>query len=518
MDACPDSALGILDSIDASALSRPDRALYALLYSRALDKNYIDVADDSLILIAEDYYRTEGDSPRRLMLSYFYHGRVLLNRGAYAESLKMFTRSADLATQLCDDFWCGKSFEGISRVFSKTYHGQDEVIYARRAYESYVKAKAQPFVNYALFDIAGAECGIGNDSISLAYALQVRDSAYLYNDSSLLNVACRLIAKTRLFLQDYAGAKEVLLTLDSCDPLSVDLLSQLGQAYIGLGEMNKARDIYEQGVLADSTLGFLSFCYDYAMETGDYASAARYIDRVKTMNDSTLCVALNINFSQALADMYAHDKRITDLELKNTRMSRLLIFLVLIIGIAVFGIWAYRIIKVQRREVARNVALAQNLKEILVLKDTEISGAKGELSKSREKIRELCTARFGHVDSLCKITYQNQAAVNLKKKISDEVAKLIEELSSSEKLEELEVLINESCEGLVDSLRTDLPSLKEVDCHLFIYLVFGFSIPAITLFLKEDDITAVYNRKARLKNKIKKLEEQKSARYLQYMG
>lgn len=166
--------------------------------------------------------------------------------------------------------------------------------------------------------------------------------------------------KNRLYLQDYAGSKDILLRLDSCYPLSADLLSQLGRAYIGLGEIDRAREIYECGVMEDSTLGFLSFCYEYASEIGDYASAASYVERVKTVNDSTLCAALNMNFSQAVADMYAHDKRISALELKNTRISRLLIALVLIVVITVLSAWVYRIVRAQRREIARNVALAQN--------------------------------------------------------------------------------------------------------------------------------------------------------------
>lgn len=67
-----------------------------------------------------------------------------------------------------------------------------------------------------------------------------------------------------------------------------------------------------------------------------------------------------MNFSQAVADMYAHDKRISALELKNTRISRLLIALVLIVVITVLSVWVYRIVRAQRREIARNVALAQN--------------------------------------------------------------------------------------------------------------------------------------------------------------
>lgn len=53
----PDSSLRIIENIDPDRiLGRHARAKYALLYSAALDKNYVDTDDDSLIRIAYRYY------------------------------------------------------------------------------------------------------------------------------------------------------------------------------------------------------------------------------------------------------------------------------------------------------------------------------------------------------------------------------------------------------------------------------------------------------------------------------
>ena len=49
----PDSALSVLDSIDRDLLdTRRLRAQHALLHVMALDKNYIDVTDDSTVYVA----------------------------------------------------------------------------------------------------------------------------------------------------------------------------------------------------------------------------------------------------------------------------------------------------------------------------------------------------------------------------------------------------------------------------------------------------------------------------------
>ena len=55
MNAAPDTALALLDSIDSQRLGRADNARYALLRSHALETNFIDITNDSLISIAVDY-------------------------------------------------------------------------------------------------------------------------------------------------------------------------------------------------------------------------------------------------------------------------------------------------------------------------------------------------------------------------------------------------------------------------------------------------------------------------------
>ena len=66
----PDSALSILQEVDEAQLStKAQQARFALLLSMALDKNYIDVASDSLIRPAVEYYEKHG-SDRKKMLTH----------------------------------------------------------------------------------------------------------------------------------------------------------------------------------------------------------------------------------------------------------------------------------------------------------------------------------------------------------------------------------------------------------------------------------------------------------------
>ena len=74
----PDSALSVLDSIDRDLLdTRRLRAQHALLHVMALDKNYINVTDDSTVLVAVDYYSKFGPK-KYLARSLYYYGIIYL--------------------------------------------------------------------------------------------------------------------------------------------------------------------------------------------------------------------------------------------------------------------------------------------------------------------------------------------------------------------------------------------------------------------------------------------------------
>ena len=83
----PDSALIVLDSMDRSILSSErDKANHALLYAMALDKNFIDVSDDSIARVAVDYY-SKRRSDRHYARSLYYLGIAYYYQGAYDKAI-----------------------------------------------------------------------------------------------------------------------------------------------------------------------------------------------------------------------------------------------------------------------------------------------------------------------------------------------------------------------------------------------------------------------------------------------
>ena len=84
-----DSCLAVLRCIDTASLVRPaDRARYALLHAMALDKNYIDTTDLSVIAPAADYYlRWYRPSRSKKFYTWYYKARIEENARRYDAAL-----------------------------------------------------------------------------------------------------------------------------------------------------------------------------------------------------------------------------------------------------------------------------------------------------------------------------------------------------------------------------------------------------------------------------------------------
>ena len=87
----PDSALQRLRTLNPAQLgTKSQRARYSLLHAMALDKNYIDTTDVSVVMPAVEYYRKHGTADQK-MKAWYYLGRIQFNRGDYNAAAVTFS-------------------------------------------------------------------------------------------------------------------------------------------------------------------------------------------------------------------------------------------------------------------------------------------------------------------------------------------------------------------------------------------------------------------------------------------
>lgn len=142
----PATALRELSDIQGLQESAQDKGLYSLLYSMALDKNYIDLKNDSIIRPAVTYFSKHRD-PSRSFLSYYYLGRVFENAENYDQALLEYIKAESLITPGITGEYATRLYSAKSRIYLQ------QLALDRALQESYKAKAASPLLNNSLFYI-----------------------------------------------------------------------------------------------------------------------------------------------------------------------------------------------------------------------------------------------------------------------------------------------------------------------------------------------------------------------------
>lgn len=129
------------------------------------------------------------------------------------------------------------------------------------------------------------------------------------------------------------------------------------------------------------------------------------------------------------------------------------------------------------------------------------------------------SSKYQLLDELCFIVTETPDTRIARRRIADVVTKLIDELSiGSRRLIKLEKEVDTIYDNLYSDFCNDVPNLRETDYRIFLFSVLGLSNSVIALFIKEEKIGTIYNRRRRIKELIKKLPEDKQERYLHFLA
>ena len=151
----PDSALSVLDSMSAESIrGRKANARFALLYSMALDKSYIDVDNDSIIAPAVKWYRHHG-SPDDKLKTLYYLGRTYGNAGNAENEMKSYVKAEKYAEKAGNRTAVGMLYSAKGRIYSSIYSFDDAIGNYILASDCYQKDNNIPKYINSLFQIAG---------------------------------------------------------------------------------------------------------------------------------------------------------------------------------------------------------------------------------------------------------------------------------------------------------------------------------------------------------------------------
>lgn len=492
----PDSALAILEKFPHDSLFTDEqRALHALLLTQARDKNYYYETTDSMISIALSYYGDSNDDYHK-MLAFFYMGCIKFYCNDLSLSIINYTEAEKIAQKINDWFYLGMIYQGMSYVYSNVYNSTEQLSYAELSYDAFKKYDDVSYTMYALKDLSMAYNNTMEYEKAVNIAKQVIDSAIKMQDSTLLVESLRIAAtssyaqkKSREALSFYSKLQEV----GGNNSLHLRDIQNMAESYAQIGDNHKSDSI-------------MQYCLDYNFISeeippiiyemrGDYKSAYYSLEKESELQDSIIWGLVCQKVTKAVADYNKQEQQAKD---EMIRLERT-IFVFVVIFVVLITLTISLALKMQLAKQKINsdsiILLANNLTEKIRLQADQNMAIK-------DSLHELLRNRLNDINELCLTYYEYKGTVKEQKKISDKVKLQIEEFGKEGSIQELAKHINKYTDNIIDKFYAEFPDLKENEYRLYLYSVAGFSAKTISLLIDEK-IEVVYNRKSRLKAKIK---------------
>lgn len=499
----PDSALSALYSIDTTSLNTKTlRAKYSLLHATALDKNYIDTSDVSIIEPALKYYTGKD---RNAMMTHYYAGRIYENGGNLSDALINYTSALEMVDD--DDYkYQGLLYSAIANTYHCSFVFEEELAFHQKAYNAFSKLGDSYYIDLATIGLANAYhnnrefhkadslyqevCARGDDNrpVALIAKLAIADNLIKSEEFDNENVRAlfeEVIAQGGILgLEDYYEYAYILTRLGESD-LAGGILQSLS-AY---------PDTY-------SSYWWKSMI---TQENGDFKTANEMLAASLELQNLLVRDKLTQSVFKSLSDFY-HYEMLSATQRHTIQRQRLLLvvllFSIVLASIIVVYQLRKRLFQKEKQKLLLTIAesedmlkLMSNDAQLLQSEHEElVSQFRNEQASHKEMVLALqrmyaglYQKQFSDIGRYYDATYlydKEGASQNIIRKVSSDINSILSEISDqSDGQQKFEARINKNADDIVSKLRTDYPKFSESDIRFICYMVAGFDATTISVLM-----------------------------------
>lgn len=518
----PDNALETLRGMDQSSLNTKKlRARFALLYAIALDKNYIDTTDVSVIMPAVNYYKRHG-SPDEKLKTHFYLGRIYLNAHRFEKAAYEYALAESEAEKSQDLVQKGLLFMNFSYLYNWIHNNDKQLEYAEKGLACYREAGDSSRMNLSYGDLARAYHGMREwdkaDSLYHVGIEKMRHDTLVV--SNLLSNYAKM--KTIQSEPDPHGAISLLESLSQKyhQPLSIIDYGVYAYASDMIGNQATCDRIATQleNLDAKHKNDALIWLYRIYNRRGDYKKALDYLQSAKVYNIDMLDSLLALPVSEGIQDYYrsvADENRV--------RSHRIVIISAVSLSFAVLLFMIlllyHRVRLMKERENDRQMLrLLDEMKRVLEQENAELKSkydkSEEERGKARLSLASVYKGKFATMGELCKIYLGLNDRSDKKEVIYYRVEQIISEINGDNNLfDKFESRINQDLNGILVHMKKDLGIADKKDERFICYLIAGLDSQTIAMLLNLS-VPNVYTKRSRLRERIRKLNSPYKDDYL----
>ena len=506
----PDSALAVIEAMDTTDLTTKGlRAHHALLHAMALDKNYIDVTDDSLALKAVNYYQKRG--PRKNYARALYYLSLTYFRTEQYESSMNYLSMAEIVAEKHDSLYLGFVKVLQASAYGENYNDLEELECLKKALQVYTSLGAEYYINVAELGLASSY--ISNEKYGEAKILLEK----LINSSNLNNKMHLKALKYYAFLLatmpegDYNTASilyETVALKEDGRYMSNQDYWVWAYALSEIGEINRAYEIIDSLMQIDSSGTAFYFMYLIAKNEGDQTAALNYLEKFSDKNNDEVVKILQQSISSIQRDFYQSQYETTDIKAKN----RLLAIICIVIAAAFLMVVIFVVtIRYRRRKELEKEQYIRYAEEV----NRQLKEFKQDTySLLQKKYISMYKTRYETLGILFDQYVQSNGRTDSEQLVYRKVVSLIDELRNEIGInEDFELMLDKDLDGIMTKFHSAFPDLKKKDYALFGYMALGFDATIISHFMN-CTVNTVYIRKSRLK----KVIEESDSEYKSFFG
>lgn len=516
----PDSAWKILQHMPSiSQLRKEEQALHALLFTQAQYKNYIPVKSDSLLQIAEAYYRTSSDSLHKAW-TLFYLAQYYRDSDEKEKALSYF-QQANIASRNIEN----NQFKFLLNLHWANLLSDEDA--ENKGIEKYQTANKYAILlkdtlkQIDLFERWGW-CyllnGKYNQADSLfkeAMSLSMKTEIKFLEKNLLAQLATTAYLKKEYFLALNLINRSISLEKDSTE--LYPLWANKANIFLSMNQYDSVRT-YLQKDIRNSTLyqkaGKQKIWYQYEEKMNNLPKALEYSKRYAELLDTIYQKELS---SKIIELQHKYDYSLIQSENKLLKIKRQRLYISLI-AICMAVLTVAVIFFYKRREEKRKLAEHMRSKDDLMKEmRLQLQEKTIDLHAAQEKIIEKETALDKELSQREKMRseYSSKEAAMRKEILRhSEIIRKMEQLNkmsqqdkiqsrsvvlSDEEQDNLAEVINICYNNFTDRLWKKFPTLTKADISLCCLIKIGISNSNM-LYLLDTSKVALKKRKNRLKH------------------
>lgn len=548
MEAQPEQSLEILEAIDRETLSsRKQRAKFSLLYSMALDKNFIDLQSDSIISPAVHYYKHHGTVDDRVK-SLYYLARIQFNAEDYNTALITLMDILPLHdNSLSIRIWA-QVHNLLAVTYNLSYMFSDSFKHIDLAYDYAIKCGDYKLADIILYRKAQLYINLRQYDEAEKLFLLILGADRIEPDTKSMVLCDYALAQIWMDEHDYGQAVRLYEHALKLSPSFYDVNHVGAYAYAlhKTGNEVLAEHLFAQmNVMKDDNIEAIynSWRMLVCRDLGLFEEAYRLTDCILAYQDSLFQYQFQNSAAKAQSDYWSLKSLKSEREKRNrTILLSLLIAMMALISILTYLIYKtgmdcalrekeslFKIAdstKIQLAETEEiNREMEMHFRTIIESRDLEIESLRGDINDKEDCIKALrkeyakmYKSQFKTLGDLCEAFIKAEEYKDSHRVLYEKVKDMLKEINGDKTGQKhFEKMIDNSLNNIMKHFREDFPKYNDNDYRFVSYAIIGFDATTLSIIFNMPSQAAVYMKKSRIKKQIMKSNSQYKAFYLEML-